>query len=56
MTPLHFTGKLGVVDIEAKVESGSLSGQAGALRLALSVALQSMVDRQTVEKMRLGMN
>lgn len=54
MTPLHFTGKLGGVDFEAEVKRGGPSAQAGAIRLALARALCSMVDRNTVEKMRLG--
>jgi len=42
------------LDVEAMVEGGGNSGQAGAIRFALSSALQSFVDRQMVEKMRLG--
>lgn len=54
MFPLHLTDKLDTVDFEAMVIDGGPSGQAGAVRLALSMALQSFVDQQTVEKMRLG--
>ena len=52
--PLQFVGKMGEVDVEAEVWDGGPSGQAGAIRFALSKALQSFVDRQMVEKMRLG--
>ncbi|KAI0232694.1 28S ribosomal protein S9, mitochondrial [Lamellibrachia satsuma] len=52
--PLQFVGKMGEVDIEAEVWDGGPSGQAGAIRFALSKALQSFVDRQMVEKMRLA--
>jgi len=54
MFPLHLTDKLGALDFEATVESGGPSGQAGAVRLGLSVALQSLVNSDLVEKMRLG--
>ncbi|ELU02394.1 hypothetical protein CAPTEDRAFT_88974, partial [Capitella teleta] len=54
MSPLHFTNTLGRVDIEARVEGGGHSSRAGALRLALSRALRSIVDRQMVEKMRIA--
>ena len=54
MFPLHLTDKLGTVDFEATVEKGGPSGQAGAVRLALSVALRSLVHSDLVEKMRLG--
>ena len=52
--PLHLTGKLLLVDFEAIIEDGGPSGQAGALRLAISTALKSIVDKAMVEKMRLG--
>lgn len=54
---------LGKVDVEAKVESKDSSGnlgtegtaaQAGAIRHALSLALRSFVDAETVEEMRLA--
>jgi small subunit ribosomal protein S9 len=54
MFPLHLTDKLYSVDFDATVVGGGVSGQAGALRLALSRALQSIVDKATVEKMRLA--
>lgn len=53
--PLHLTKKLQLVDFEATVEDGGSSGQAGALRHAISTALKSLVDRQVIEKMRLGL-
>ena len=52
--PLVFTEKLGQVDVEVSVEAGGSSGQAGAIRLGLSRALRSLVDEETVEKMRIG--
>ncbi|MBF0620210.1 MAG: 30S ribosomal protein S9 [Candidatus Omnitrophica bacterium] len=39
LTPLRLTSAVGKFDIEANVAGGGLSGQAGALRLALSRAL-----------------
>jgi len=52
--PLHFVDKLCEVDFEATVSTGGIVGQAGAIRLALSTALLSVVDADTAEKMRLG--
>lgn len=52
--PLQFTGMLGQVDVEAQVEGGGSSGQSGAIRYALSRALQAFVDKDIVENMRLG--
>jgi len=52
--PLHLTNKLGLVDFEATVEAGGPVGQAGAIRLALSRALQSFVTSDMIEKMRLA--
>ncbi|KAG5682130.1 hypothetical protein PVAND_011506 [Polypedilum vanderplanki] len=40
------------VDIEANVEGGGSSGQAGAIRWGISMALRSFVDSEMVEKMR----
>lgn len=45
---------LGKVDIEANVELGGPSGQAGAIRWGISMGLRSFVEHQVVEKMRLG--
>ncbi|RKZ00627.1 MAG: 30S ribosomal protein S9 [Candidatus Hydrothermota bacterium] len=39
LEPLKVTGKVGEVDVIAKVEGGGLSGQAGAVRLAIARAL-----------------
>ena len=44
---------LNTVDIKAEVQGGGSSGQAGALRHAISLALQSIVDNDTRTKMRL---
>lgn len=52
--PLIVSGMLGRVDITAEVFHGGSSGQAGAIRLAISTALQSLVDQDTVEKMRIA--
>lgn len=54
--PLQLTEKLGEVDIEAKVKLGGCMSQAGAIRYAISVALQSFVNMEMVEKMRLCMH
>lgn len=45
---------LGHVDLVATVAGGGPSGQAGAIRYALSICLRSFVDKETVERMRLG--
>jgi len=42
------------VDVEATMEGGGPSGQAGAIRWGISWALRSFVDQETIEKMRLG--
>lgn len=52
--PLHFTGMLNQVDIEAKVRGGGYMAQAGAIRYAVSMALRSFVPLEMVEQMRLG--
>ncbi|XP_017876838.1 28S ribosomal protein S9, mitochondrial-like isoform X2 [Ceratina calcarata] len=52
--PLIFTHMNGKIDIEAKVYGGGPSGQAGAIRHAISKALRSFVDEQMIEKMRLA--
>ena len=52
--PLQLTGVLGSLDVEATVEGGGLMGQAGAIRLGISIALQSFVSADEREKMRLG--
>lgn len=45
---------LNKVDIEASVEGGGPSGQAGAIRWGIATALRSFVDADMIEKMRLG--
>lgn len=45
---------LGKVDIEATVENGGPSGQAGAIRYGISMGLRCFVDEETINKMRLG--
>ncbi|XP_060774154.1 28S ribosomal protein S9, mitochondrial [Neoarius graeffei] len=52
MFPLHFVDMLGRFDVEASVEGGGHSSQAGALRLAISRALLSFVSNGDVENMR----
>ena len=42
------------VDIEANVEGGGPSGQAGAIRWGIAMGLRSFVDAEVVEKMRYG--
>ncbi|XP_026860423.2 28S ribosomal protein S9, mitochondrial [Electrophorus electricus] len=44
MFPLHFAGMLGRFDVQAHVEGGGRSAQAGALRLAIARALLSFVS------------
>ncbi|KFM81103.1 28S ribosomal protein S9, mitochondrial, partial [Stegodyphus mimosarum] len=53
MYPLHFTGMLGLVDIEVDVSGVGESAQAGAIRLGLSLCLRSFVP-ELAEKMRLA--
>jgi small subunit ribosomal protein S9 len=52
--PLIFTKMNGKVDIEANVELGGPSGQAGAIRWGIAMGLRSFVDQEMVESMRLG--
>ncbi|XP_063225673.1 small ribosomal subunit protein uS9m [Bacillus rossius redtenbacheri] len=52
--PLIFTGMVGKVDVEATVDGGGPSGQAGALRWGIAMCLRSYVDKDTVEKMRIA--
>ncbi|GAB1600503.1 28S ribosomal protein S9, mitochondrial-like [Argonauta hians] len=54
MYPLQFTKKIGEVDVEATVEGGGTTSRAGSIRFALSKAIASFMDRETVEKMRLA--
>lgn len=43
-----------LVDIEATVENGGPSGQAGVVRYGISWGLRSFVDLEMVERMRIG--
>ncbi|KAF5277482.1 hypothetical protein FQR65_LT03819 [Abscondita terminalis] len=52
--PLIFTGMLGKIDVEAFVEGGGTSGQAGAIRWGISNGLRSFVSPDMMEKMRLA--
>lgn len=52
--PLIFSDMLGKIDVEANVEGGGYSGQAGAIRYGIAMGLRSFVDAETVDKMRLG--
>lgn len=54
MFPLIFTEMLGKVDVEANVAGGGPSGQAGAIRWGISMALRCFVDQDVIENMRLG--
>lgn len=45
---------LGKVDIKADTMFGGYMGQAGAIRLGISLGLRSFVDEDTVEEMRVG--
>lgn len=42
------------IDVEANVEGGGFSGQAGAIRWGISMGLRSFVDTESIEKMRMG--
>ena len=54
MYPLQFTKLLGLVDIDCIVDSGGASGQAGAIRYALSMALRSFVEEETAVEMKVA--
>ncbi|EEZ99923.1 28S ribosomal protein S9, mitochondrial-like Protein [Tribolium castaneum] len=45
---------LNKVDIEAEVEGGGPSSQAGAIRWGIAWGLRSFVDQDMIEKMRLA--
>ncbi|KAK5642693.1 hypothetical protein RI129_008860 [Pyrocoelia pectoralis] len=49
-----YNGLLGKIDVEAHVEGGGPSGQAGALRWGIAWGLRSFVSEDMVEKMRLA--
>ncbi len=55
LEPLKVVGKLGEVDVVTKVEGGGLSGQAGAVRLALARALVQLDEslRDTLKEHRM---
>lgn len=52
--PLQFVGMPLEFDLDCKIKDGGVSSQAGAIRLATAVALQSFVDKPVIEKMRLA--
>ncbi|RZC38077.1 Ribosomal S9 domain containing protein, partial [Asbolus verrucosus] len=52
--PLLFTNMHDKVDVEAVVEGGGPSGQAGAIRWGIAWGLRSFLDQDTIEKMRLA--
>ncbi|XP_037027846.1 28S ribosomal protein S9, mitochondrial [Bradysia coprophila] len=52
--PLLFARMNDKVDVEANVEGGGPSGQAGAVRWGIAMCLRSFVDAETVERMRLA--
>lgn len=52
--PLSYSNMLGKVDVEANVEGGGPSGQAGAIRWGIAMSLRSFVDQEMIETMRLG--
>lgn len=52
--PLLFARMNEKVDVEANVEGGGPSGQAGAIRWGIAMCLRSFVDAETVERMRLA--
>ncbi|XP_062126350.1 small ribosomal subunit protein uS9m isoform X2 [Drosophila sulfurigaster albostrigata] len=53
-SPLNFSDMLGKVDVEANVEGGGPSGQAGAIRWGIAMSLRSFVDQEMIESMRLA--
>ncbi|XP_065564365.1 small ribosomal subunit protein uS9m-like isoform X1 [Artemia franciscana] len=52
--PLQFTGFMNKVDVDASVDGGGPTGQAGAVRVAVSLALRSFVGKDMLEQMRIG--
>ncbi|EDW15331.1 28S ribosomal protein S9, mitochondrial [Drosophila mojavensis] len=52
--PLNYSEMLGKVDVEANVEGGGPSGQAGAIRWGIAMSLRSFVDQEMIESMRLA--
>ncbi|CAG9771019.1 unnamed protein product [Ceutorhynchus assimilis] len=52
--PLIFTNMQRKVDIEAEVQDGGESGQAGAIRYGIAWGLRSFIDQEYIENMRLA--
>ncbi|XP_065369072.1 small ribosomal subunit protein uS9m [Calliphora vicina] len=52
--PLIFAEMLGKCDVEANVEGGGSSGQAGAIRWGIAMCLRSFVDQEMIESLRLA--
>ncbi|XP_065557860.1 small ribosomal subunit protein uS9m-like [Artemia franciscana] len=52
--PLQFTGFMNKVDVDASVDGGGPTGQAGAVRVAVSRALRSFVGKDMLEQMRIA--
>ena len=52
--PLQFSKLLGLVDIDCIVDSGGSSGQAGAIRYALSMGLRCFVNEETATEMKVA--
>lgn len=52
--PLVFTDMVNKVDVVANVEGGGFSGQAGAIRWGIAMALRSYVDTETIDRMRIA--
>ncbi|CAL7948255.1 unnamed protein product [Xylocopa violacea] len=52
--PLIFTNMCDKVDVEATVNGGGPTGQAGVIRWGIAMALRSFIDVEMVEKMRLA--
>ncbi|KRT81347.1 hypothetical protein AMK59_5093, partial [Oryctes borbonicus] len=52
--PLIFTNMVNQVDVEAFVDGGGPSGQAGAIRWGIATGLRSFVDANMIENMRLA--
>lgn len=52
--PLLFARMNEKVDVEANVEGGGPTGQAGAIRWGIAMCLRSFVDAETVERMRIA--
>jgi small subunit ribosomal protein S9 len=53
--PLRITQTLDVYDVDATLEGGGVSGQAGALRLGIARAIASLDDEQRTPLKRAGL-